>query len=106
MVPLGRVNNMSKLAAVTLIALLVPLRCAASPVEQQFAACLQDAMRTYPAIDPYQDFISSLHVSPGIFGRYLSACMRAKGFVEPEKADPKCLDPAKLENEAFCYTRP
>jgi hypothetical protein len=85
--------------------LFMPLPCAASPLEQQFASCVQDAMRTYPAVDPYQEFVRSMHLPPSIFDRYLAACMRAQGFSEPESADPRCLDPAKVDNEAFCYAK-
>ena len=93
-------------AAIAMMLLLTPVSCPAAPLEQQFDACLQETMRAYPAVDPHQDFIWSQHTTPSSFSRYLSTCMRAKGFIELEQAKPKCLDPSKLENEAFCFAKP
>jgi hypothetical protein len=73
----------------------------AASIEQQFAACLQATMHTYPNVDPYQQYVRSMHLPPGIFDMYLTACMRANGFVQLDAADPRCLDIRQLEKRGL-----
>jgi hypothetical protein len=68
-----------------------------------FAVCLQQAMSTYPNVNPLDDYWHSMHYRPTMFGTYLNTCMRANGFDETLD-DYRCVQPENgVENEAYCY---
>jgi hypothetical protein len=79
---------------------LLSANALAYSLEKTFASCLQSAMSTYPTVDPLEDYIHSMHLRPTIFGTYLDACMRARGYKETP-VDQRCTEfQDGIENEA------